>query len=498
MSFRWSIFGFLVLLGLTAGALGAEPLSTKLPPDTLCFIEIDPTAFPPGQVKNADSSVLLELGVQTMASLGLVPDQASALADGLALAANAGTNRNVVALLDADLRATNDGGLDCRSVQVVWLLDVKGRPQPVLERLGGVLKTLSTQKTARQSIKKTAEEKRQYVEFRDTSWPEWLKLAWMQDGDLFVITLGDGAMEHYLSDRPVGGVPWAPTLASGDALAAKQGSSGAAALRAYVTLKAFRERFAEVTKRTAVGRLIDAMELGGASEWALTARMRQRLISVDASSVEAAPAGRMTVTPWTVPHADALALAKLVPEQAQGYLVMDVDWPRLYARVTALLDAVLSDPSDVPMRQRVDGFCLQQKVDFSKDILENLQPRVLIHDYPQHPLRLPLMVTMIGAAKEDRQERAQKATQTIFKAWSEGLAKKFAERQLAPESTGGLSRVQIRTDKEGETYIQYGLIGPAWKWSEGKWVFSWSPAAVRYNLPGIKGASAKDFETPQR
>jgi len=78
-----------------------------------------------------------------------------------------------------------------------------------------------------------------------------LTLAWTQRGKEFVVTVGAGAMEHYLSDRPVGGAPWAEMVAAADREAVREGGNGRTVLaRVYVSVRAFRERFPEAMGKT--------------------------------------------------------------------------------------------------------------------------------------------------------------------------------------------------------------------------------------------------------
>ena len=107
----------------------------------------------------------------------------------------------------------------------------------MVEKLTHLLDHLSTPQTARQGVRKTAEGKREYVEFRDTSWPAWATMAWVQDGGHFVVTFGPGAMEHYLAGRPAGGAPWIETVAAVDGQAERLGLTGKAILGAGVCVR---------------------------------------------------------------------------------------------------------------------------------------------------------------------------------------------------------------------------------------------------------------------
>ena len=179
-------------------AQGAE-LHLQLPPDALAFVEIDPSAAPAANSQSA----LLDLGMQALQSTGILSKQASEVGDVLALAAAAGQHHSCVALLDADLGAYGTD-LECRSVQMVWVLDTGGQSGDMVGRLTHLLGHLSSRATAVQTVHKTAEERKEYVEFRDSTWPAWLCLDWTRQGDLFVLTLGMGAMEALSGQQRIG------------------------------------------------------------------------------------------------------------------------------------------------------------------------------------------------------------------------------------------------------------------------------------------------------
>jgi hypothetical protein len=351
-----------------------------------------------------------------------------------------------------------------------------------------MLDHLSTPATAQQTIRKTADGKREYVEFRDAKWPAWMVLAWMQDKSHFVLTFGAGAMEHYLAVRPEPVAPWSDTLRATDAEAARSGSSGVIMARVYVSAKAFRERFPEAMNKTILGRMFDSLGFGdaaGANEKVdaglLSARGKERTISLDSATVTA---DKVTVTPWTTQLAIDSPLLKLVPPEATAYLALRMDWQAVYGRTLSLLDAIFNDPTDQPFEKQLALFADKYQVDVRRDILSKLQPIVVVHDWPQHPLRLPLMVTAVAAVKPGDREKVEKAMATLMAGAAETLDHKAAAKGDAAGKN--LMRFRIRTDKD-VTYLQFGLVGPAWTWVEDRLVFSWSPTAVRANIPLAKG-----------
>ncbi|MGN6370794.1 MAG: hypothetical protein ACTHN5_21275 [Phycisphaerae bacterium] len=485
---RPALLILLLLAAFPVSAPAATPLHPQLPQDTLAFLELDPTV-----ARAPDQSALLDLGVQAMESMGILSKKASEVGDMLTLIAMAGTHHSCVALLDADLSATPQNDLECHAVQVAWVIDTAGRPNEMVDRLTRMLSHLSTRATARQSVRKTPESHREYVHFRDTTWPDWLSLEWTQQANTFILTIGNGAMEHYLADRPVGGAPWLPFVDEADKAAAVNHCVGDVESRIFVNTQLFRERFPEPMRRTILGQLFSTLDLNATQSSLFSARIRDREISLDNATLAN---GSTTDTAWTVPVTPALQ--KLIPPEATAYLALKLDWPALFTRTLTLLDAIVPD-NKMNLSQMLAKEEAHRNVNIERDILPYLEPIVLIHDAPPHPLRLPLMVTVVGAAQRDHAADVKTSLNTLL-----GVADKLLGQRSAAHAPAAnpdlpdLTHLRIRADKDDVTYLQFGLVGPAWTWggrSQNLFVFSWSPAAVRYNLSFVSPAGPDAFKS---
>lgn len=475
-------------------SFAAPPLNEMLPEDTLAFVELSPQ----GPTAIGGKGSLLDFSIQTLSSLGAVPEEAALVADYLRLGSQLGQRRNCLAWLDADFIVNYDTGvLGCRSLQLAWILDVNGNTKPVLDQLAAVLRNYSTQKTARQTIHTTSEGNHSYVEFYDTRWPEWQKLYWTQQGTSLVITLGQGSMEHFLSGSSVGGVPWKDMLANADTQAAAKGLRGEIIMRGFIHTANLRERWPDVMSMTIASRLL-AVYKGQKNEAAIvTTRADGRQVHIDAATVED---GVMTTTPWTITPDAGSAQAKLVPAEAQYYLVLDMNWPVVYERLVTSLDLITGDKR--PLADQIRLFPKLYKVDLQQDILEKLARPVVIHDAPPHPLRLPLMITGVVSAKPGQENDVQSAMDVLIKRAQLTLDERAGlvdSRSGAPTAAAGDLHADVRTlvhpliraTPDNITYIRYGLLGPGWIWQDRRLVFSWSPAAVKAYLPMVKATPAE-------
>jgi hypothetical protein len=307
-------------------------------------------------------------------------------------------------------------------------------------------------------------------------------------------------MEHYLSGRPVADVPWKGPVAAIDAAAVRQAAGageGATVARVYVSARSFRERYPAAMARTVLGRLFSTLDLGSADASLFTARAQGRELVLFSGSVER---GVVAVTPWTVSLPADAPLLKALPREATAYLVIRVDWPSFYTRVMALCDAILTDPTDEPTEAVVARHARRQGIEVRRDILERMQPLVLVHDHPQHPLRLPLMVTALAAAQTGAEEKVKSALALLTADTAATLEEKErpAVGEGKTEVAGQFTRLRLRTDPDGTSYLQFGLVGPAWGWVQNRLVFSWSPGAVRLNRGSAGQVTSSAFAAPGR
>jgi hypothetical protein len=214
--------------------------------------------------------------------------------------------------------------------------------------------------------------------------------------------------------------------------------------------------------------------------------------------------GEVTLTPWTVDLPPGAPLLKAVPSGANVYMVLRIQWQDLYRRAMAVCDAALTDPTDKPVERILSDLAASQGVDLQKDLLSRLEPLVLVHDFPQHPLQLPLMMTVVAAAEPGSQAKATAAIAKLTAAASDTLDKKATTPKPEPEEAstqparrpGDFTRLRIRTDKDGISYLQFGLVGPGWGWYENRLVISWSPAAVRANAVPAGRVPSSAFALP--
>jgi hypothetical protein len=162
---------------------------------------------------------------------------------------------------------------------------------------------------------------------------------------------------------------------------------------------------------------------------------------------------------------------KAVIPAGATHAIMHLDMARL---ATTIARAYLAGRSPKNARALRRGYQeLQQKLglDVSADLLAHLGPHVIIHDYPPHPLNVPLLRSFL--IETDDPQRVRAAVDALLAEWDAH----FVRQAEGVENPLILPRV-IR-DPDGIWYLQVGIVGPAVAVTDRYVVVSWSPAAVR-------------------
>jgi hypothetical protein len=487
---RYSLHLLILVAIFLSTSASAAPITATLPYDTIGFIELDPAPMAVSSDRKGRGE-FFDLGVQAMSSLGVMPREAAAVTDLLRLAGQVGQRHNVLAWVDADFAVNYDTGeLNGHLPQLVWVVDVGGQPDQFLQLLSSVLSDYSTPQTVHQSVQSSGADK--YVEFYDDAWPAWLRLYWIQQGDNLVITLGPGSMPHYLM-RSAKHVPWDATIEKVDRQLQKEnaaGQDGALVIRGWLSIRQLRQRWPDVMTMTVASRLLRAFDLRYADEAVLTGTLKDREFSVSYATLEGKS---LTLTPWTAHLPADAPLRKMVPDDATFFMIFNFDWQALYVRIVNVSDIAAEEHEDKGIKDALR----QYGVDVKDDIVDGLSPLVLVHDSPRHPLRLPGMMTVIAAAKPGAAQRVQMAANNLIgqatrvldhRAGVDGDPWRNDDQGDAPSARrpGKWAHLQIRRDPDGVSYFQYGLAGPAWEWLDRRFVFSWSPTAVRAVADGVK------------
>ena len=320
-----------------------------------------------------------------------------------------------------------------------------------------------------------------FQQLTDSRLPEWAVITFGPVGDLYVVTVGDGGAHERILDAHRGKAarladdPWF-------AEAVKQTGADRADVMGMIDFAQTRERLAEVVRGrpdavlTSVGAIHVRRGLytqaSQGDAWAISAyhavSSGNRLIRL--SDPATFPARHKAAVPKGAKHAIIKAnVATVVQRFGDAYLASRS--PRSRAK---LLQAWA----------RIEA---RVGVDVMGDLVEQFGPWTVVHNYPPHPLNVPLAYTLAIEVKDAR--RVRSALDAILTAWN-------AEITRPPADPNAPTREPwFRRDVDGIWYVTMGIAGPAVSVTDRYLVLSWSPAAVRAYLAHLGAPQTKPAAT---
>lgn len=301
--------------------------------------------------------------------------------------------------------------------------------------------------------------------------PEWCAIAWGKIDDCFVLTLGPDVWPQIAAvatgSRPgLSADPWYA--------AARKERSDTRLIELFVAADALRRQLDPFVDRRAT-QFFEAWEVPDLtqSHWAfgmegpaLFCLAHFHVGDATARRLYADPAQRdpnllATVPPNTHYAIYEVPLATFLSKFGRGFYAIQGAEPR------AQLDRIWKQVEE-------------RGVNIECDLLGNLGGRIVGHNMPPHPLRLPLAVTLLLEIREHA-ERVRAAVDAIGETLQAAL-NDARERGATPPW-------DVRRTPEGIWYLQFGVIaGPAWTCTSHYIVMSWSPAALEEYLAWLPAA----------
>ena len=164
-------------------------------------------------------------------------------------------------------------------------------------------------------------------------------------------------------------------------------------------------------------------------------------------------------------------LREAIPSDV-NYAVFKVSPRRLIPMLVESLVATRDRRTRENIRRQWELIQQHREFDAQRDLLDNLGDHIVLHNYPPHPLNIPLTVTILfEIRKEPRLVR--ETIDKMCRGWKAGL-------EQTAERTGEPNLLSLRQDDDGIWHLQIGFIaGPAWTVTDRFVITSWSPAALR-------------------
>jgi len=467
-----------ILLFAATSAPPAEPATACVPADAMLVVAGHPPPDRPGASSPAsqpDSQLLFEQLLTIAGQLRILPPQARVAGDVAACMPLLARYPYAFALMDITARPLPAGGHRLAGMQAAIVFDTGGDNRPLVQRIRQLLAAYTNAELSR--LETIASDGGTRYRLVDSRLPDWCVIEWGAMGRQFVVSIGRGAFERILAVHRGTSVPLAndPWYRSACGLARID--------RAYIECFLAAARLRLRLDEAVAGRPREVMQAIGAD------KLDRSLLTVSADARAVRAHAILSVDGFDhdvvlseVPSADDPAAAAVPPQARRfGYLRQP-----LAVWVRGVREAWLASQGPATSEVLRNGWRrIESEYGFGaeRDLLAHLGSRLIVHDYPPHPLHIPLLWTFLietdGAEADVR--RAIDGMMTAAQAALEAKAARESGTGIAP---------QLRRTGDGIWYLQLGLAGPALAVTPGWIVISFSPEAVRENFSYVRAAGS--------
>ncbi|MFQ5491747.1 MAG: hypothetical protein ACE5GE_13595, partial [Phycisphaerae bacterium] len=291
-------------------------------------------------------------------------------------------------LLDGQARPLESGGYRLDGLSAALILRTGGNDGPVQARIQHLLNTYVNNQVARIEPFRLG----RYRGYRliDRRLPDWCMLQWGAMGKNYVVTLGRGAFERLAQIRKHD----APSLTDDAWFRKARGRCLGDRTDVFLSMrfKDIREHLEPVMagKPDAV---LEALGLANVDRGLWTFGKTGR--AVQALALWTSGPTDEGVTICQDAEDDARA-QKVIPAQATQYAVLE-ESPAQVVRLVRDAYLAARSPSS---RQRLETMWARVEtetgIDVERDLLQQLGPRLVIHDFPKHPLGIPIARTIVA------------------------------------------------------------------------------------------------------
>ena len=356
-------------------------------------------------------------------------------------------------------------------LRLALIVQTAGKAGPFLNIIQNAADEQTNTEHARIDVKQAG--RWSYSELADQRLPEWYVVAWGEIDGFFVLTLGNDVWPEIAAvaagDKP--------SLAQDPWMQKHRGAPGREALIEIIAnARRMRERLDPLVNNwiSDFFAVWDAQTMQR-SHWALGLRDRA-LYCIATFELQAEDGPAETVRHVYADAADREPRVMSLIPNGSRYAIYRIPTSDVIVKLIRSMFVWQSEESVTRATRLWVRIQKEHGFDAHADILDQLGDVAILHNFPPHPLKLPVFFTTLVEIKGDSQQ-VRKSIDVMCRAWQAGLERE-ADRLNVPDP------LRLNRDSDGVWYFPLGpfLNGLAWKVADGYLVISWSPDALREYL----------------
>lgn len=439
-----------------------EELAKLVPADVLAAYMVDtpPATEAPAKSNSFEIATVLIDQAFALGALNSLDIAVRGWLDTIATVSNVIAHPHAVMLFDLQAERDEHESHRISSLRAALVMRTRGNNKPMEKRIQHLLGSYANQSESTLDSLQVEE----YTVHRlvDRRLAEWLVLCWASVGEYFIVAIGEESMRQVIDViRSKSGSIWQDS-------GFREGVSALAAQNALITVHL---RFDAVRKASAplggkLSKMQAALGMPGCEQGVWAAGYSGRSLEIR-QWLRTGGKGSLAVIAGAEFLSDGSKVAP--PEAARTYAAIGVEPPVWFERIRSATLAARSRKNVAESRAYWGEVEQSAGLRFA-DFFSRLGGPIVVHDFPEHALRLPPAWTIVVPIKGDA-PLVRKDVDAILSYW---------QKQLE----GGLPGLS-RSD-DGIWFLKVGLEGPAMTVTDRQLVISFSPHAVRQNIELLK------------
>jgi hypothetical protein len=372
-----------------------------------------------------------------------------------------------IALIDARAKPANEDGSSSKvdKLRIAAIIKTKGKSEPFRRIIQKVVNEQTDAGVAQ--LEKMEIGHWTYQQLRDSRLPAWCVIAWGELGEHFVLTLGEGVWPLIASvaageTESVGKNEWVAKI--------RRQRPEEPLIEVLVAAQDIRQRLDPFVQGRAT-KFFEAWHIADVqrTHWALGFEGRAMYCVANFRN------GDSTVRRlYADPRIRDKRFLQTVPDESR-YAIYRLPVSTFLTRLISSYYATRGENDRQAAARLWAQIQADLGIDAERDALAHLGENIVLHNYPPHPLRLPLAFTGLIEIRSEP-KKVRDTLEKLCRAWQEGL-------ERVADETGIPNLAQLHRDDDGVWFLQVGPVaGLAWTFTDRFIVTSWSPMALREYL----------------